>query len=132
MIWINGAGEIHLMTGDTFGLGIRKITSGMATFAVGEIMSEHKREKIMVDIFRAPIPGQWVMTFNALGRITAGHMIGTGSTLIVCKVTTDAIIADPVKSQMGLGLMAIYTRNALMGAHERKPVVFMDLRNVVN
>lgn len=96
---VGGRIVICLMTGNAGSRRIGKIAVGMALRAVGNVVTFGERKKIVVDPVRSPVEPGMIVAVHTIGGETGCGMVWIGRCHVIGRMATDAIIADPVKTQ---------------------------------
>ena len=132
VIRIGCLGKVAGVTGVT-GIGrVAKVAVNVALSAISNFVPFGQREKVMADITTAPIGRKHIVALQAVGRITGLLVVGLGSSLIILQMATDAVIADPVELQVLGGSMALLATYWLVDARERKPILDVQFRDIVD
>lgn len=131
MVGIGSAIVIIHMARVTFGRCISIVSGQMASFAVINVMPLHQWKKIMQDIC-VPPSSKRIMAFYAVGTISGDNMVRIFCTGIIIVMTTEAIVTQPVEPQVCFRFMAVDAIQVAVIAHQRKPVLFVNFRNVAH
>lgn len=123
---------VALVAGNTVRRCIGKGAAGMAFRAIHDVVPFFQREKTMINQCGVPAVLGRVMAICAVGGKTGLRVIRTGRALVIIQVAIDTIVADPVKSQVALGSVAVDTVGRSMCPQQREAIVNMQLGNIIN
>jgi len=103
----------------------------MALLAIGNVMPQHQREKI-VDNVGVPSSTERVVTFDAIGAETRPGMVRLFRVCIIIIVATEAIITDAVETQISFRLMTFNAIQITVRSDQWKPILFVQFSNVIH
>lgn len=132
VIGLLGRFKVGLVASETIGRGMGKITVGMTTGTVSQVVPQGKRKKVVIDLIGMPIGGKHIMAFQAVGTEACLRVIGIGGSREIGGVTADTIIAVAIKPQCCFCHMAVYTIGVGVYARKWKAVCLVKFRHIIH
>jgi hypothetical protein len=104
----------------------------MTLSTIRNIVAFCQREKVVVHPVGGPVKPGYVVAVDTIGGKSGALVAGAAGCSIIGTVAVDTIVADTVESQIGFGGMAIDTGRAGVRAEQRKTVVLVQFRYIID
>ena len=132
MVWVFCCFKICLMASKAIRRGICKVACDMAGCAIADFVTVGQWEKTMVNNLGIPPGFIDVVAFHTVGGKPGSLVVGVGRGLEFVEVAVEAVVADSVKAQGCFREVAVGAGRPGMCAQQWKPVVLVQLGDIVN